>query len=57
MDYLKAEYLVQAGRAYANGGKPDQAITAYRTVIDKFAKTAPFTEAQVRLAELTKGQM
>ncbi|MEO8294097.1 MAG: tetratricopeptide repeat protein [Gemmatimonadota bacterium] len=57
VDYLKADYLVQAGRAYANAGKSDQAIASYRTVIDKYPKTGPFTEAQVRLAELTKGTM
>jgi TolA-binding protein len=57
VDYLKADYLVQAGRAYSNGGKKDQAIAAYRTVIDKYSKTGPFTEAQVRLAELTNGTM
>ncbi|MEO8199860.1 MAG: tetratricopeptide repeat protein [Gemmatimonadota bacterium] len=57
VDYLKAEYLVQAGRAYKDGGSKDKSIAAYRLVIEKYSKTPPFTEAQVRLAELTKGQM
>ena len=57
VDYLKAEYLVQAGRAYTAAGKPDQAAAAYRTVVETFAKTGPFTEAQVRLAEITKGKL
>jgi TolA-binding protein len=57
VDYLKAEYLLQAGRAYANGGKTDQAIAVLRTVVNKYPKSAVHTEAQVRLAELTKGQL
>ena len=57
VDYLKAEYLLQAGRAYAAGGKADQAEATYRTIIEKYPDSGPFVEAQVRLAELTKGQM
>jgi tetratricopeptide (TPR) repeat protein len=57
VDYLKAEYLLEAGRAYAAGGKPDQAAQAYRTVVEKYPKSGPFVEAQVRLAEITKGQL
>jgi TolA-binding protein len=55
VDYLKADYLLQAGRAYKNGGKPDDAIKAYRKVIDGYPKTPALNEAQVRLAEMTKG--
>jgi TolA-binding protein len=57
VDYLKAEYLVDAGRAYRDAGKTTEAAGAYREVIDKYAKTASVTEAQVRLAELTDGKM
>jgi tetratricopeptide (TPR) repeat protein len=57
VDYLKAEYLLQAGRAYAAGGKRAEAEASYRTIIDTYPKSGPFVEAQVRLAELTKGQL
>ena len=53
VDYLKADYLLQAARAYRDGGKPEQAITAYQKVIKDFSKTPALNEAEVRLAELT----
>jgi tetratricopeptide (TPR) repeat protein len=55
--YLKAEYLVDAGRAYRNAGKVDEARKAYATVLADYGDTPSKTEATVRLAELTKGQM
>jgi TolA-binding protein len=55
--YLKASYLVDAGRAYGEAGKTAEAERAYRTVIQKYADSPSFTEAQVRLAELTDGRM
>lgn len=57
VDYLRAEYLVDAGRAWTSAGKRDQAIEAYRKVIAKYPKTESKVEAQVRLAELTAGKM
>ena len=57
VDYLKARYLLDAGRAYTEAGKKDQAAAAYRTIIEKFPKTSSVTEAKVRLAELTGGKM
>jgi outer membrane protein assembly factor BamD (BamD/ComL family) len=57
VDYLKAKYLVDAGRAFREGGKPEEAAKAYRTVIQKFPKTPSVTEAEVRLAEVTDGKM
>jgi outer membrane protein assembly factor BamD (BamD/ComL family) len=57
VDYLKAQYLVDAGRAYREGAKTADAVRAYRTVVEKFAGTPSLTEAQVRLAELTDGKM
>ena len=57
VDYLKAEYLLQAGRAYVAAGKQAEAEAAYRSIIEKYSKTGPFVEAQVRLAEITKGMM
>lgn len=57
LPYLKAQYLVDAGRAYREAGKTQQAIAAYREIIQKYPKTTSMTEAQVRLAELTDGKM
>jgi outer membrane protein assembly factor BamD (BamD/ComL family) len=55
--YLKANYLVDAGRAYREAGRAAEATRAYRTVLEKYADSPSFTEAQVRLAELTAGKM
>ena len=57
MDYLKAQYLLSAARAYGNAGKVDEAVKALQTIIDKYPKTTALTEAKVRLAELTQGRM
>jgi outer membrane protein assembly factor BamD (BamD/ComL family) len=57
LEYLKARYLIDAGRSYAVGGKPAQAEAAYREIVQKYPKSTSFTEAQVRLAELTDGKM
>jgi TolA-binding protein len=57
LDYLKARYLIDAGRAYRAAGKTKEAETAYREVIQSHPKSSSFTEAQVRLAELTDGKM
>lgn len=57
LDYLKARYLIDAGRAFRDGGKTQEAMAAYREVIQKYGKTTSVTEAQVRLAELTDGKM
>jgi predicted negative regulator of RcsB-dependent stress response len=55
--YLKASYLVDAGRAFWEAGRKDEAARAYRTVLEKFSDSPSFTEAQVRLAEVTAGKM
>ncbi len=57
VDYLRARYLIDAGRAYRSAGKTAEAAAAYREVIQKLPKSASFTEAQVRLAEMTDGKM
>jgi outer membrane protein assembly factor BamD (BamD/ComL family) len=56
VDFLKAQYLIDAGRAWAQAGKPEEAEKAYREIIANYPKTAALTEAKVRLAELTKGR-
>jgi outer membrane protein assembly factor BamD (BamD/ComL family) len=55
--YLKANYLVDAGRAYRLAGKSQDAQRAYRTILEKYPQSPSFTEAQVRLAEVTGGKM
>ena len=55
--YLKATYLVDAGRALRQAGRTEDAARAYRTILQKYSDTPSFTEAQVRLAELTAGKM
>jgi predicted negative regulator of RcsB-dependent stress response len=55
--YLKASYLVDAGRAFGLAGRSEEAAKAYRTILEKYSDAPSFTEAQVRLAELTEGKM
>jgi outer membrane protein assembly factor BamD (BamD/ComL family) len=57
VEYLKAQYLVDAGRAYRLGGKLDEAARSYRAILQKYPKSSSVTEAQVRLAEITDGKM
>lgn len=57
LDYLKADYLIQAARAYANGGKQPEAVASLKTIVDQYGETPALTEAQVRLSELTAGEM
>ncbi|MBA3658062.1 MAG: tetratricopeptide repeat protein [Gemmatimonadales bacterium] len=56
-NYLKAQYLIGAGRSYRAAGKNPEAIRAYRTIVEKYSDTPSMTEAQVRLAEITGGKM
>jgi TolA-binding protein len=53
--YLKAGYLVDAGRAYRLAGKAQDAIRVYQTVVEKYPTAPAVGEAKVRLAELTAG--
>ena len=55
LDYVKAQYLLDAGRAWVDAGKPDEAAKVYREIVAKYPKTESVTEAKVRLAEVTKG--
>ena len=54
--FVKASYLLDAGRAYRAAGKPQDAIRVYRTVVDKYPEAPAASEAQVRLGELTAAQ-
>jgi tetratricopeptide (TPR) repeat protein len=55
LDFLKAQLLSDAGRAWTAVGDTAKAVAAYRRIVDELPKTAPVTEAKVRLGELTKG--
>jgi len=55
MDFLKAQMLSDAGRAWTAAGDTAKAVAAYRRIVDQLPKTGPATEAKVRLGELTKG--
>ncbi|SRR5258705_507194 len=55
MDFLKAQMLSDAGRAWAAAGDTSKAIAAYRRIVDEMPKQAGVMEAKVRLGELTKG--
>ncbi len=57
VDYLRADLLLDAGRAFANAGDRQKAIETYRRVTKEFAKSVANTEAEVRLSELTAGSM
>ncbi len=55
LDFLKAQMLSDAGRAWTNAGDTTRAVAAYRRIVTDFAKEGMANEAKVRLAELTKG--
>ncbi len=57
VDYLKASYLLDAARSYADAGDRERAISTYRTLLKDLGKTNSRTEAEIRLSELTQGQM
>lgn len=57
-DYRKVDGFLAAARAYRVAGKPTEALGVLRGVLSKFPKDTPgIAEAQVRLAELTKGTL
>lgn len=55
LDFLRAQLLADAGRAWIAAGDTARALTDYRRVVKDFSKEAAAVEARVRLAELTKG--
>lgn len=54
--FVKASYLVSAGRAYRLAGKTQDALRAYQTVVEKYPDAPAVNEAKVRLGELTASQ-
>lgn len=57
VDYLKASYLLDAARSYADAGDRENSIATYRRLLKDFGQTNSKTEAEIRLSELTQGQM
>ena len=55
LDFLKAQLLSDAGRAWATAGDTTKAVAAYRKIVKEFPKEGMVNEAKVRLGELTKG--
>ncbi len=55
LDFLKAQMLSDAGRAWVAAGDTAKAIGAYQHIVKDLPKEGAVTEAKVRLAELTKG--
>lgn len=53
--FLKAQYLLDSGRAFAEAGDTTKAVGAYATVVTGMDSTGYIPEAKVRLGELTKG--
>jgi len=56
-DFMQAELLSQAGRAFRNAGNTERAVEVYRMIVKDHPKSPSLLEAQARLAEITKGAM
>jgi predicted negative regulator of RcsB-dependent stress response len=52
LDFLKAQYLIDAGRAFTAAKDTVAARTAYREVLMKFGRLDQAAEARVRMAEI-----
>ena len=57
IDFMKAQYLSDAGRTWTFAKDSANAIAAYRRIIHDFPKESTAIEAKVRLGELTKGTL
>ena len=55
LDFLKAQMLSDAGRAWTTAGDTTRAVADYRRIVKEFAKEGIAGEARVRLGDLTKG--
>jgi TolA-binding protein len=56
-DFLKAQYLLDAGRAFAASGDSAGAIATYQRILDELSETDMVTEARLRLGELLKADI
>ncbi|HYR32546.1 MAG TPA: tetratricopeptide repeat protein [Gemmatimonadales bacterium] len=55
MDFLTAQFLSDAGRAWVAAGDTTKAIAAYQSIVTKYDSLGTAMEAKVRLGELTRG--
>ena len=55
LDFMKAQFLADAGRAWTVAGDTAKAVAAYQRILKEFEKQPAAAEAKVRLGELTKG--
>ena len=55
LDFLKAQMLSDAGRAFTSAADTTRAVADYRRIVKEFANEGMAAEAKVRLGELTKG--
>jgi tetratricopeptide (TPR) repeat protein len=55
LDFMKAQFLADAGRAWTVSGDTAKAVATFQRILKDFAKEGAATEAKVRLGELTKG--
>jgi tetratricopeptide (TPR) repeat protein len=53
VDYLRADFLLDAARAWLAAGERAKAIGTYERITKDFPKASAKTEAEIRLAELT----
>jgi len=54
-DYLKAQALLEAGRAFRAGGDTARAAAAYERILADFSESPSALEARLRLGELRRG--
>ena len=57
LDFMKAQFLADAGRAWTVAGDTPKAVAAFQRILKDYAKEGAATEAKVRLGELTKGTL
>ena len=55
MDFLRAQFLSDAGRAWVAAGDTTKAIAAYQAIVSKYDSLGTAVEAKVRLGELSRG--
>jgi len=55
MDFLRAQFLSDAGRAWVAAGDTTKAIAAYQTIVSRYDSLGTAVEAKVRLGELSRG--
>jgi tetratricopeptide (TPR) repeat protein len=57
MDFLEAQFLSDAGRAWVAAGDTAKGVASYRRIVEQLPETPAVVEAKVRLGEITKGTL